>query len=93
MATLHISYYGAIEQGCAKDPCGYEALITSGASVQSAAVPGFATVAKIQSDVAHWFKDGADPTITETNGSYLEGGEVAWLRCNRNYKIAAMTVE
>jgi hypothetical protein len=91
MASLIISYFGGADKDCAYDPIGAETVTTSASNAQSTANPKMACVAKIQSDTAHYIKDGADPTATSTAGVYLAANEVLWLRLNRGYKIGAIT--
>jgi len=91
MASLYISYFGNVDKHCAQDPLGSEIVTTSGTSGQSTANPEFATVAKIQSDAAHYVNDGANPTAAAGTGVYVAANEVLWLRLNRGYKLAAVT--
>lgn len=91
MATLIISYFGGADKYCAYDPIGSETVTTSGSNAQSTANTKSGTVAKIQSDTAHYVKDGADPTAAAGTGVYLAANEILWLRLNRGYKIGAIT--
>jgi hypothetical protein len=92
MATLYISYFGGADKHCAYDPIAAETVTTSTTNAQSTANVRSACVAKIQSDTAHYIKDGADPTATAASGVYLGANEILWLRVNRGYKIGAITL-
>lgn len=91
MASLYISYFGGADKYCAYDPVGSEVVTTSGTSTQSTANTKAGTLAKIQSDTAHYIKDGENPTAAAGTGVYLSANEILWLRLNRGYKIAAIT--
>lgn len=92
MASLYISYFGSVDKGCAQDPLGSEVVTTSTSNAQSSANTRMGVVAKIESDVAHYIKDGADPTATAAGGVHLAANETLWLRLNRGYKIGAITL-
>lgn len=93
MADLIISFYGAVDNGCAGDPLGSETVTTSGTSAQSAANTEGAVVASLYSTAAHYVTVGNDPTAAAANSFYLPASTVMWLdlRANLTDKIAAIT--
>lgn len=90
MASLIISYYSAIDRNCAKAPSGSVTVTTSATSAQSAAATG-PVVAMLYSDVAHYFKDGTNPTASAAAGAYLPANTPLWLALRAGDKIAAVT--
>lgn len=92
MATLYVSYYGAVENGCASDPLASETVTTSGVSAQSGANNKYGVVASLFSTAAHYFTVGANPTAASTNSCYLPANTLLWVALDGNQKIAAITV-
>lgn len=90
MASLIISYYGAVERGCAKSPLGSETVTTSATSAQGA-VQNAAVVASLYSDAAHYFNEGTNPTATALAGAYLPANSLVWVSISAARRIAAIT--
>lgn len=96
MATLYVSYFGAVDKDVAADPIKAETVTTSGTSAASGAIPDGAMIAKVQSDVAHYVTIGTGtPTAAATNSVYVGANEVLWLRVQTSSraakKVAAIT--
>lgn len=89
MATLYVSSFGGTEKGVASDIIGATTVATSGTSAATSAAVG--PIVKLYSDASHYVVSGANPTATETNGSYLSAGETLWLKVPYGHKIAAIT--
>jgi hypothetical protein len=73
MATLYISYFGGVRDGCPYQPISTEALTTSTTSGEAGAIPAGAKVARFFSSVEHYITEGlaADTnTAAVTNGFY-----------------------
>ena len=60
MATLYISYFGKVHEGCAGMPLSCEAMTTSTTSAQAAAdIPAAAAVVALSSSADHYVTIGA----------------------------------
>lgn len=90
MATLYVSYIGAVENGVSASPLGSETLTTSATSAQAAGNISAACV-MLFSDTAHWVAFGTNPTATASNGIYCPAGQLFWVD-NAGAKLAAITV-
>lgn len=90
MATLYVSYIGAVENGVSASPLGCETVTTSGTSAQATGNAGAACI-MLYSDAAHYVTFGANPTATATNGIYVPASVPIWLD-NAGAKLAAITV-
>lgn len=92
MASLYISHFASVQNGCASGPIGSQTLTTSGTSAQSAANVGGGAVARLFSDTAHWVTVGSNPTATSTNGFYVPANQFFDLDLGSvTDKIAAIT--
>lgn len=92
MASLYVSFFSGVQNGCASSPAGSQTLTTSGTSVQSNANTNGSTVASLHSDTAHWVTIGSNPTATSSNGFYLPANVMVWVDLGPTTdKIAAIT--
>ena len=92
MASLIISYYGGVQNGCAASPLFTETVTTSGTSAQGTAIAKGGVVASLYSTAAHYFAVGANPTAAATNSGYLPASTVMWIDLDTlGDKIAAIT--
>jgi hypothetical protein len=97
MATLYVSYFGAVDKGVAGDPIKSETITTSGVSAASGAIPDGAIVARFVSDASHYVTiDTGTPTASAANGAVQFANQELWLRVRTSnratLKAAAVTV-
>lgn len=89
MATLYVSYYGAVDNQCASLPLGSEAVTTSATSAQANGNAS-AAVVMVFSDTAHYVTFGSNPTATMGTGAFIPANTPFWLD-NTGAKLAAIT--
>lgn len=97
MATLYISYFGAVRDHIAGTPIGSETVTTSTTTAASGAVPQAAKAIAVVSDTAHYVTIGSGtPTATATNGFYLPANQIREISVGFNtsttVKLAAITL-
>ena len=94
MATLYVSYYGAVNNRVSGQPQFVDVLTTSTTSTQGTANTNKgAIVASLFSDTAHYYTVGADPTAAVTSGAYLPANTLVWVALDGlGSKVAARTL-
>jgi|ERR1051325_4931405 hypothetical protein len=97
MATLYISYIGAIREHVAAVPFSSETITTSTTSAASGTVPQWAKAVSIVSDTAHYVTIGTGtPTAAASNSIYIPANQVRELSIGFDTanakKIAAITL-